>query len=494
MSKKIIAAFAAALFIISFAKGQPVILKNQRELFVDNYLVESLKNMENRLSTPQSGGVALKFDGKYDSPFSAYVSVINNGSKFLMYYRGVGEGENALAQVTCIAESKDGINWIKPYVNQFTVEGTKENNVVMLGSAEQSTHNLSVYYDSNPGVPASERYKAIGGVASSVRRKNRGLYRYVSADGIHWKKFADSTQLFGLQGHGMDSQNILTWLPSEQSYAIYLRTWTNDKPGDTVLLKGIRTIARSLSKDFKTWSAPQRMSFAGTELEDLYTNATQPYFRAPQILVSMPFRFSPHSKVLSDEELKANGIAKSMWQGVSDAVFMTSRGGQSYDRQFMESFVRPGTNEQNWAARSTIPANGVIPTGPSEMSFFVTRAYSTNQCHLERMKLRTDGFASLHAGYAEGSAITKPVILQGNKFQANYSTSSIGYIKIILLDEGGKELPGFGDADAEKITGDKIDGDVKWKSGKTLKDLGNTKVRIKFIARDADIYSFGVFE
>src|SRR5690606_3021039 len=99
---------------------------------------------------------------------------------------------------------------------------------------------------------------------------------------------------------------------------------------------------------------------------------------------------------------------------VSDAVIMSSRGGTKYDRKFMESFVRPGPDQQNWAARSTIPASGIIPTGKHEMSFFVTRAYTTDNLHLERMVLRTDGFASLHAGYKEGSVISKPVMLRGD--------------------------------------------------------------------------------
>jgi hypothetical protein len=84
-------------------------------------------------------------------------------------------------------------------------------------------------------------------------------------------------------------------------------------------------------------------------------------------------------------------------------------------------------------------------------------------------------------------------VLKGNTFQLNYSTSSIGYVQVILLDEAGKELPGFGAADAPKICGDIIDAEVKWKSGKTIADLGGKPVRIKFVLRDADVYSFGIF-
>ena len=477
----------------SLGQSSAIVLQNQRELFIDDYLIAKLEKVETRLATPISGGTALKFDEPWEGRFSgAYVSVVNDGEKFRMYYRGVGEGQGALGQVTCYAESTDGIRWIKPKLKLFKVKGTYDNNVVMLGNVQQSTHNFSVLYDNNPGVPASEKFKAVGGVASSPKRKLRGLYRYVSADGIHWQPYKDSTPLFR-DGYGMDSHNVLTWLPSEKCYAIYLRTWTGDKPGDTVLLKGVRTIARSVSKDFIHWSEPQVMKFGEAPMENLYTNATHPYFRASQILIAMPFRFSPQSRVLTDEEMKANDIDSSMWRGVSDAVIMSSRGGTTYERRFLESFVRPGLDSRNWAARSTIPAHGVIPTGSKEMSFFVTRAYGTKDCYLERMRLRLDGFASLHAGYSEGYALTKQVVLRGNRFFVNYSTSSVGYIKVILLDLNGKELPGFGETNAPLIRGDKIDAEVKWESGKTLKDVGKDPVHIKFILKDADVYSFAIF-
>jgi len=478
--------------LTTFAQQSPLLMQNRRELFIDNVIIDSLKGIENRLGTPVSGGVAVKFDKPWEGSFCAYVSIVNDGKKFRMYYRGVGAHQRAADQVTCYAESTDGINWTKPELGLFTINGSTQNNVVHTSdSLKQTTHNFAVFYDGRPGVPDAEKYKAVGGVYSTAKVK-RGLYRYVSPDGLHWSTFKDPSPLFG-DGYGMDSQNVPGWVPAENCYAIYLRMWTEDKPGDKKLLKGLRTIARSTSKDFIHWTEPVPMSFGGTPMENLYTNATQSYFRAPQIMISMPFRFSPDSRILTDDEMKTYGISKSMWQGVSDAVLLSSRGGNVYDRKFLESFARPGLDQRNWAARSSIPALGVIPTGENEMSFFLTRAYGTKDCYLERMVLRKDGFASLHAKYNEGYAITKPMLLKGDILNINYSSSSIGYVKVVLLGADGKEIPGFGEADATKLTGDKIDYKVAWKSGKQISNLANTPVQIKFILRDADLYSFGVF-
>lgn len=478
------------LFLFGTVNAQ-IVLKQQRELFVDNYLIEKSFNIENKLGQPSPAGTAIVFDKSWEGIFSgAYVSITFDGQLYRMYYRGVGETNDIMKQVTCCAESKDGIKWEKPAYNQFKVNGSFENNVILLGDKLQASHNFSVLYDKNPNANPEEKYKAVGGVASSKKRTMRGLYRFVSADGVHWK-IKDSTALFP-DGYGMDSQNVLAWLPSENQYAVYLRVWTGDKPSDSTLLKGVRTIARSVSKDFIHWTKPERMRFDNGIIEDLYTNATQPYFRVPQLLISMPFRFSPNAVALTEDEMDTNGIAKSMRKGISDAVFLTSRGGGNYYRKFMESFVRPGMDEHKWAARSTIPALGVVPTEKNKMSLYFTRAYGTRQCHIERMTLRTDGFASLHAGYKEGYVITKPLRLDGDKFLLNYSTSSIGYIKIILLDDKNREIKSFSGANAPKIVGDRIDQEINWGSA-SIKELKGKTVKIKFIIRDADVFSFGIF-
>ncbi|WP_018628412.1 hypothetical protein [Niabella aurantiaca] len=484
-------AFAILCMLAGTAARPQIVLKQQRELFADNYLVDKMAGVENRLGVPVAAETAIKFDAGWEGVFSgAYVSVTHDGSLYRMYYRGVGETEDIKKQVTCCAESRDGVHWQKPAYRQFKINGSLENNVVLLGDRLQASHNFSVIYDQNPAAAPGERYKAVGGVASSKRRSMRGLYRYVSADGIHWK-IKDSIPLFP-DGYGMDSQNVLAWLPSEQQYAIYLRVWTGDHPGDSTLLKGVRTIARSVSEDFIHWSEPQRMQFDNGIIEDLYTNATQPYFRAPQLLVSLPFRFSPHAVALTESEMNENGIARSMRKGISDAVLLTSRGGNNYSRPFMESFIRPGLDVHNWAARSNIPALGVVPTGQNEMSVYVTRAYGTKECHIQRMTLRTDGFASLHAGYKEGYVLTRPLQLDGNKFLLNYSTSSVGYVKVVFLDESLREIAGFSERDAKKMTGDRIDQEISWGSA-SLGELKGKTIRIKFIIRDADIYSFALF-
>ncbi len=486
-----------------FANGSdPVVLKNTRELFVDDYILASSTGLETRLGTATRAGTAISLDKKWESPFGgAYISVFHNGEKFQMYYRGAfGEGDGN--NLTCYAESADGKTWDRPNLGIIDLGGSRENNVVI---APQSpgfpAHNISVFYDSRPGVPAEERYKAVGGgtggkAAHQKAGTVRALYRFISADGKHWKQQSPEPMF---RDWALDSQNVLVWLPAEQCFAIYMRTWTADVPGQPFryfsIPNNIRTIARSTAKDFSgPWSTPVRMTFGETPMEDLYTNATQPYFRAPQILISMPFRFVPNRVVLSEEKLNQYEIQRTQRKGVSDAVLLTSRGGNAYQRKFMESFVRPGMDDSSWAARSNMPGTGFIQTGPAELSFFVVRGYASNQERIERMALRLDGFAALHAGYKVGHAVTRKLKLEGKRLALNLSTSARGMIKVVVLDETGGEISGFGEADAREHVGDSVDLTAGWKSGKSIGELSGQTVQLKFILQDADLYSFGVFD
>ena len=103
------------------------------------------------------------------------------------------------------------------------------------------------------------------------------------------------------------------------------------------------------------------------------------------------------------------------------------------------------------------------------------------------------GLDDAEAGQLRRVVVLKPLTLDGSVLRANFATSSIGYVKIAVLDEGGDPLPGYGVADAEELAGDEIDRNVTWKSGKGIADLRGRTVRLKFIVRDADLYSFGAF-
>ncbi|NUQ61279.1 MAG: hypothetical protein HUU20_02255 [Pirellulales bacterium] len=445
---------------------------SRRELFVDRYLIQRLDGVQLKLHSPQPAGVALRLDRPWEGAYSGYFTVIKDGPKYRMYYRGLPVlQDGSEAETTCYAQSDDGISWNRPNLGLYEVCGTKQNNVVLHGHAPAS-HNFSPFLDSKPGVPASERFKAAGGL--------RGLLAFASEDGIHWKKLREEPII--TEG-AFDSQNVVFWSETEGLYVCYFRTFS----------QGVRSVSRATSPNFLTWSKPVAMHYGDAPPEHLYTNQTHPYFRAPHIYISLPMRFFPGRTALSDEVFKKLQVrpeyASYARSECSDGVFVTSRAGNQYDRTFLEAFFRPGLDPGNWVSRSMMAALGVVPTGPAEMSLYYHQHDGQTTFHLLRATLRTDGFASVHASYQGGEIVTRPLKFAGKELTINYSTSAAGSIRVEIQDEAGKPIPGYRLTDATEIIGDQIERAVAWKAGTDLGALAERPVRLRFVLKDADLYS-----
>ena len=456
---------------------EPINIGSRLELFTDYYLIENLNNATLKLHEPIDKGAVLKFDSPWEGPFSGYATVIKDGELLRLYYRGLPTAgkDGRTDEHTCYAESTDGINWTKPNLKIYQVGGTLDNNVI-LSDVAPVTHNFSPFLDTRKGIDSKQKYKALGGIAKS------GLIAYTSEDGIHWNLL--KKPVFLSEESAFDSQNVSFWSEQEQVYVCYFRTWTKKD------YKGYRSVSRTTSKDFIHWSDPVEMKFGDTPLEQLYTNQTAPYYRAPHIYISVAARFMPNRQVISEEEAKTLNVNPKYFKDCSDAIFMTSRGGNKYDRTFMESFIRPGIGLKNWVSRSNYPALNIVPTSPTEMSVYVNQDYAQPTAHLHRYTLRIDGFTSVNIPFEGGEMITKPVRFKGNKLVINFSTSAAGYIKVEILDPEGNELEGFELENAEEVIGNEIKKTVTWKGNPDLEKLNDSVVRLRFVMKDADLYSF----
>jgi len=197
--------------------------------------------------------------------------------------------------------------------------------------------------------------------------------------------------------------------------------------------------------------------------EHLYTPCTQPYFRAPHIYFALPTRF-----------MAKRGAA-------TDILFMSARGSALFDREFTQSFIRPGIGASGWANRANYAAIGIHQTGPAEMSLFLTGG--------RRYTLRLDGIASVNAPLEGGELVTKTLKFAGKQLEINYSTSAAGQMLVELQDAAGKPIPNFTLEDCEPIYGDHISRIAKWKSGTDVSSLTGQPVKVRFVMEDADLYS-----
>lgn len=454
---------------------EPREIGSRVEPFVDRFLIDRMEGCSLRLHTPLAREVVLKFNAPWEGAFSGYITVLKDRDLFRMYYRGlpIAGRDGSSDEVTCYAESLDGVNWVKPALGLFEIGGSRSNNVVLAGHAPFS-HNFAPFIDQRPGVAAEQRFKALAGTTET------GLHAFASSDGVRWKNLSQGPVL---TNGAFDSQNVSFWSATENCYLMYLRTWTGGG------FEGYRTISRSTSTDFLHWTPPEPMIFGEAPLEHLYTSQTQPYFRAPHLLIATPMRFLPGKQILSPEQARALGVEPGYAGDVAEAALMTSRGGTRYQRTFLEGFIRPGLDLGNWASRAGLTALGIVPTGPLEMSIYKQAHYAQASGHLIRYSLRTDGLSSVNAPFVGGEFLTHPLRFTGSQLRLNFSTGAAGFIQMEVLDASESGVAGKVLLQSRELVGDDVDRKVDWLGRSDLQSLEGIPIRLRFVMKDADLYA-----
>jgi len=456
------ATLCALCAVTAHAETPPLESGSRLELFVDEFVIDRLTGATRVLHSPEPQEVAIVYDAPWEGKACHYVTVFQDGPLYRMYYRGLPiidfTREQTGPEVTCYAESTDGIHWTKPKLGLFESHGSKDNNLVWTGTG---AHNFAPFRDANPNCPADQQYKAVAGGP---------LVALASPDGLHWAKMQEAPVI--TEG-AFDSQNVAFYDTVRGEYRAYVRDFAD----------GVRTIRTCTSPDFLHWTKPEWVGYGDTRKEHLYTNGTTPYFRAPHLFVAFPKRFIP-------DRVKHPELPPS-YAGLSEGVFMSTRDGYNFDRSFMEGWIRPGLDPENWWQRTNGPAWGVVQTGPTELSVYWVEHYENprHECQLRRGTLRLDGFVSVNAPYAGGELLTKPLTFLGRELVLNYATSAVGSVQVEIQDAAGKPVDGFALAQCPKIYGDEVEHVVSWAGKTDVSTLAGQPVRLRFVLKDADLYS-----
>jgi len=473
--------------------ADPVDIGSRRELFVDTALMDNLSDKATlKLHQPTAREVSFQFDKPWEGNASGYPTVIQDGNLYRMYYRGhryiidPPPLRQAQSEVVCYAESSDGIHWTRPSLGLYEWQGSKDNNIIWLGSYE--THNFAPFKDTMPDCPPDEIYKAIGGTTAS-----KGLWTFKSADGIHWKRLSDKAVV---STGAFDSHNTTFWDPAHQRYTMYVRYFSEGE------FRGLRSIGMSHSNDFVHWSEPVGITYPDSPPQQMYTNQIAPYYRAPHLLFGFPTRYvarplTRYVQTLDPLDLREKLIKADERSGtdLTDGLFMSSRDGLAFSR-WDEAFLRPGPQtEGRWVYGDMYQSYGLWETksenGDPEISLhFNEGAWRDSVARLRRYSIRLDGFVSLNAPYSGGSAITKPILFNGTKLAVNYSTSAAGSLRVELQDPDGKPIPGYELDSSDEHFGDSTERTISWKNGSDVAPLSGKPIRIRFELKDGDLYSY----
>ncbi|MSR60726.1 MAG: hypothetical protein EXS05_24320, partial [Planctomycetaceae bacterium] len=391
------------------------------------------------------------------------------------------------------------------------------------GDALSEPGEPAVFKDENPDAPPEARYKALLPANRLPTDHRRGLLAFKSPDGLRWSPMSDKPVI---TDGAFDSQNLAFWDADQRHYRAYWRYFTKGGHDSEKVWnpQGHRAIRTATSKDFLHWNDQSDLRYVDSPSEQLYTNQVKPYQRAPHLLIGFPMRYIERGhKDGPDHEARASAgperlgrwsptlralpeLENREWRAkaserygraLTEGLLMASRDGVTFKR-WNEGYLRPGIERPgSWnyghqcIGWHLVETKGTLEGAPNELSLYAVESYWTGTSDLlRRYTLRLDGFVSAHAPMSGGELVTKPITFTGKQLSLNFATSAAGSLYVEFQDAHGRPLPGYSLDDGEELFGDTIERNVTWQSKADLTPLMGQVVRVRFILRDADLYSF----
>ena len=338
----------------------------------------------------------------------------------------------------CYAVSADGIRWDKPDLGLIEFNGSSHNNLVM-----RDVHGVGVTLDPRDPDPAG-RFKAFmeGGTARS-------------SDGLHWSPNQPCPEIDAR----WDTHNNLFW---DERHARYV--------GITRLFDGSqRTVGRTESEDFKTWTrAVEVLSALPDEPErQTYALIAFPY---AQLYLGLLMMFNTASDLVDCELAWSLDTVK--WERVSPGTPLIERGEEgSFDWGCVYAAAYPFLKDGRLQ----------LYYGGSDGPHTDWRAG-----YLGLATLRPDGFAGLTPLKRGRTAalVTQPVRCSGRQLCLSADADG-GMIRAAVAEVDARSL-----ADSIPMQMDGTDLPLQWRDGQDLAALVGREIQLIFELRDATLYSF----
>ena len=137
----------------------PIFVGEERQLFLDDFLIARRKNVRIRVHEPTRQPEKLVWDRPWEGSSSTYGSVLYDPETkiYRMFYIGSQSSDTPAEErhpcMICSMESRDGIHWTRP---NFGVEfnGIQETNILFT-----DMQDFNPFIDLNPNAKPEERYK-----------------------------------------------------------------------------------------------------------------------------------------------------------------------------------------------------------------------------------------------------------------------------------------------------------------------------------------------
>ncbi len=448
------------------------------------------------------------------------------------------------AYVVCYAVSSNGENWSKPILGLTAFEESTRNNILPPGDGGRSFIRRPNLIKDYAEKDESKRYKM---VYLDELEEGFALFTAYSPDGIRWRMNADPPTPF--QRPVIPNGILFGWDPRQGQFVLYHRTATMI-PADIdgrMVRNDLRQLVRSTSNDFSTWGETAvALSLDDSDPADLdigHLGILNAVLYTSDLYIGFLDTCTFHS-VEDVDPLLWDSFYK-MDHRMHRQELAISRDGKTWQRVAPNwEFFIPGL-AGTWDANHAIPVKPIVlhdriwifysGSNLSCKSYLpenlgnVTGQRNPDKgqpaCAIGLATMRLDGFASYEAYKENGFIETRTLVFTGDRMVINaripghsfrgqneqevtfegdrtsmrpkaHDETTIeplgnyGLLRVQILNQEGKPVVGFSDADFDPWVGDEVRKVVTWKGNADLSPLRGKPIRVRFYLQNAAIYSF----
>ncbi|MBF0431270.1 MAG: hypothetical protein HQK83_08335 [Fibrobacteria bacterium] len=462
---KVLAVIIKSLILVTIGTlghAEPIALDSNKQLFIDDYLIESVDGFNRTLHEGKKSAPVLEPEkpwegGSTSTPTLWVKSVIIDSGKFKMHYWTTGDGTNGGRN--CYAVSDDGVNWTRPNLGIQSYAGIEETNIT------NGVGNVTITKNPDPEL----RYQSLA-----------GHHFLKSADGINFSLLAKHTELGDVTSMAYDSTDNAflickkgvrkdgdVYNPRKQ-YQYYCKDLTN-----CTQLTKLTTIADEIDGQGYVKAASYGMGMGAYEGAYIGFNwlfqITKQYDGMEDGPIEVQFLYK---RPLADDARRFLG----QWQRPShDPIIPRGKNGEWDDGMVMTSNTPLRVDNEIWMYYS----------GWDGIHMQVPRT-----CKIGLAKWRLDGFMSMDAEDTEGTLLTKQLAFNGKYLLVNADASAEGaYMLFELLDSTGSVITGYSKDDCDTVSADSVEHVISWQRNNELSDMAGQPVQLKIYAANAELYA-----
>lgn len=444
-------------------------------LFLDAMVVEEWQNLERVFHSAEKhpGNPVLPRDRPWEGwgPY-LYGTVLPVGSKLGMWYQCLAREERRLKSRICYAESDDGLVWEKPEIGLIHHEEVMGTNILT-----EDTCGIASVFDRGDAVEPDDRWLLFG------YGGNGGPTAAYSADGIRfrWNEPRSRRTLF-------QSSDVVN--------AFYDRINHRFVSTYKIMNRRHRAVGIAWSQDAVSWEKPIDGPVFGAD--DLDPDATQvygmPVFPYHKCYIGLPWIY--HARYMKHGEWTATRMYEAQDDSprTVDVQMAWSWDLISWNRPPSRApFIALG-DESEFDRGMIYTARAPVRYGDKLLFYYG----GFDKVHDEKRPsgsiglatLRLDGFCSMQAKRTEGWFVSRREQFDTPRVRINAKANSGGKVTAEIADRWNRVIPGFSRNECIAFSGDSCNHQLVWSTQTFPTEALNAEKKIRFILKDADLYSY----